>query len=199
MQETRGFKHKFIYHPHRYSHLRKYCYALQLDAEDSFQGLDTYRSSERSRFLHPITTLSFGSRSLPPDLSLEASDTLSLYEALMSCRDVIQTDLTPLDPSTFFPSKKFLQQKDIINYETALKDVVSSLITTSDPRDESSSLSRVIRHLEDCKLASLSKDVLNAKPDRLVYRRNLIRLVCDLHAQNDLVCQLYNVRWEFIH
>ncbi|EGO30017.1 hypothetical protein SERLADRAFT_413254 [Serpula lacrymans var. lacrymans S7.9] len=192
VQETRGFKHRFIHHPHRYSHLRKFFYALQYEPRDTFQGLDSYRSTERLRFLHPVTTLSFGTRSLPPDLSLEASDTLALYEALMSCRDVISSDLGSLEPGRYFPSNRLLQQIDVINYEADLKAVLSTLIATSDPRDKSSPLSRVIHSLEDSRLSSLSSDALNAKPDRLLYRRNLIRLVCDLHAQNDLPAILFS-------
>lgn len=187
MQEAHGYKHKFIRHPHRYSHLRKFIYALQKPPPIPFSGLELHQSTERIRFLHPIAMLSFGSRSLPPDLALEASDALTLYEALASCKDRLPSGIEHLHPTKFFPERKFLRQMDILRYEDALKEVLTPLIAISDPQDSSSVMKAIIHHLEDPILQEIPKGLLNNIPSRVIFRRNLIHFVSDLHTKGDLV------------
>ena len=62
VQEAHGFKHTFIENPHRYSHSGEWS-----------TSLDHRQAPSRSRFLHPISLLFAGIRSLPNDVSLEAS------------------------------------------------------------------------------------------------------------------------------
>jgi ATP-dependent RNA helicase DDX60 len=185
VQEAHGYKHSFISHPHRYSHLRKFTYALQLEPNE-FRGLDVYKSTNRARFLHPIASLSFGVRSLPTDLALEASDALKLYNALVLCGDAISFDLRSLEPTVFFPDNRFLRQEDIVRYEVALKAVLSDLIGSYDPRETSSPLRGIIRTLEDPVIRKIPSKLLNTAPTRMRFRENLIHLVSDLHVDGNL-------------
>ncbi|RDB27044.1 hypothetical protein Hypma_005062 [Hypsizygus marmoreus] len=155
VQEAHGYRHRFIQYPHRYSHLRKFYYTLT--ESPSFQGLISHKPTERNRFLHPVSEslLSFGARVLPPDLALEAGDLLSLYHALVAHQVTGVPDMTRLEPATFFHSKShLLRQKDVLEYEVEIKNVLSTLITTFDVREQSFPLYNVVHGLEDPKLAS---------------------------------------------
>ncbi|OAX31611.1 P-loop containing nucleoside triphosphate hydrolase protein, partial [Rhizopogon vinicolor AM-OR11-026] len=186
VQKAGGFQHKFVHYPHRYSHLRKFFYNIHEEPKDGFQGLSTYKSTERMRFLHPMSLLSFGARSLPSDLALEAIDTLNLYHALRACTALEPSILAALDPVVFFSSGKLLQQKDVIRYEGALKHHITPLLSSLDSRDSEAPLSRVITQLQDDVLSRVPDHALNSQPDRDVYGHNLISLVADLHVQGDL-------------
>ena len=194
VQEAHGFKHTFIHYPHRYSHLRKFYYLLHNAAKETltFKGLGKHISSERMRFLHPISILSFGSRTLPPDLALEARDTLVLYRAL----DGMPNVLTPeererLRPQKFLSSSQPLRQKDILEYESELKCVVRTLMdATNTGVDQDSPLLALTKRLTDLKIRQVDDNKLNMLPDRQVFLRNLLRLLCDLHVQGDLVSKL---------
>lgn len=190
VQESHGYEHTFISHPHRYSHLRKHYYALQMKHK-LFSGLHTHQSTDRVRFLHPIAMLSFGGRSLPLDLALEASDTLQLYKALVAHQDKINTNLDCLEPRRFFPTSSFLRQKDIIRYEVALKDVVTELAARHDSQDAVSPLTCVISTLADTVIARIPRASLEAAPMRQTFRSNLIYLLSDLHVSGNLVGTYY--------
>ncbi|KAG1807233.1 hypothetical protein EV424DRAFT_1474227 [Suillus variegatus] len=159
VQKAGGFQHKFVHYPYRYSHLRK----------DAFQGLSTYKTTERMRFLHPLSILSSSARSLPSDLALEAPSILAA-----------------LDPAVFFSSSKLLQQKDVIQYEEALKQHLIPLLSSFDSQDSGMPLSRVIVQLRDDDLSRIPDRVLNSAPSRVVSSDNIIHLVADLHTQGDL-------------
>ncbi|KAG1725071.1 uncharacterized protein EDB91DRAFT_1169407 [Suillus paluster] len=186
VQKAGGFPHKFVHYPHRYSHLRKFYYNIHEKPRDAFRSLSTYKSTERMRFLHPLSMLSCSARSLPSDLALEAVDTLTLYRALSAHTALDPCTLAALDPVAFFPSGKLLQQKDVIRYEEALKQHLASLLSSFDSRDSGTPLSRVITQLQDGVLSRVPDIVLNSQPDRVVCGRNLIYLVADLHIQGDL-------------
>jgi ATP-dependent RNA helicase DDX60 len=189
VQTAHDYKHNFIHHPHRYSHLRKFYYLLQdgKPTPEKFTGLKKYKSTERMKFIHPIAMLSFGARSMPPDLSLEAGDTLLLYEALKSCPGAISSgDLERLEPARFFTSGRLLRQEDILRYESALKEVVARLMSSLDQNDPSSPLKLVTEKLTDPSIRKLTDVELNALPENRRFRSQLINLVSDLHAQGDL-------------
>ncbi|KAG1729573.1 hypothetical protein EDB19DRAFT_1938407 [Suillus lakei] len=176
VQKAGGFQHKFVHYPHRYSHLRKFYYHIHEKPRDAFQGLSTYKPTERMRFLHPLSILSFSARSLPSDLALEAVDSLNLYCALRSCAALEPSILATLDPAA----------RDVIRYEEALKQHLAPLLSSFDSRDSETPLSRVITQLQDDVLARVPDKVLNSQPGRVVSGCNLIHLVADLHAQGDL-------------
>ncbi|KAG2367850.1 hypothetical protein BDR07DRAFT_1325978 [Suillus spraguei] len=186
VQTAGGFQHKFVHYPHRYSHLRKFYYNIHEKPRDVFQGLSMYKTTERTRFLHPLSMLSSSARSLPSDLALEAVDTLNLYRALSTCTALQPSILVALDPVVFFSSSKLLQQKDVIRYEEALKHHFAPLLSSFDLQDPGTPLSRVITQLQDDILSRVSDRALNSQPDRVVSGGNLIHLVADLHVQGDL-------------
>lgn len=200
VQKAHGFKHTFINHPHRYSHLRKFYYTLQKQEKGSknakFEGIYEHQSTQRMKFLHPITMLSFGTRAIPPDLSLEACDTFLLYQALKASDGSISPeDLQRLQPTVFFADvHRLLRQEDIIRYETELKAVVSKLITSEISDGFVFPLKLVTEKLSDPQINQLSDLQLNAPPHKSIFRSQLIHLIADLNAQGDLVCiHIYSI------
>jgi len=190
VQKAGGFNHKFVHHPHRYSHLRKFFYNIYEKPKNAFESLASHQGTGRIRLLHPIAMLGFGARSIPPDMALESPDTLSLFQALKTVPELspsVLEKLEQLEPTNFFPPKKLLQQKDVIEYDEKLKTCLEPMVASFDPHDPKSHLSRVISRLEDSSLSRVPSHVINAPPDRMMFRRNLIYLVADLHAQGDLV------------
>ena len=187
VQKAGGFQHTFIHYPHRYSHLRKYFYNIHEKPSSTFESISTCKSTGRMRYLHPIAMLTFGPRSTPSDLALEALDTLTLYRALAAHGDVPSSTLDTLDPLKFFPSDRLLQQKDVIAYDVALKACLAPMVAQFDPRNTAAPLYKVIASLEDGTLSRVPTEVINTQPERGAFRENLIHLVCDLHAQGDLV------------
>ncbi|KAH9943357.1 P-loop containing nucleoside triphosphate hydrolase protein [Epithele typhae] len=192
VQEAHRFKHTFIHHPHRYSHLRKFEYLLQPKHQpEPFPGLPLYRQTERMRFVHPISMLAFGARRLPPDFSLEAADCLSLYRAFEAHKDRLGFDIDQLDPIKFFQDDHgtLLRQKDILRYEAILTKQISELIDSIDPQDQNSSLNAVIKEVSDPVLEKADQRYV---PDATQFFRNLIALISDLHAGGDLPAILFN-------
>ncbi|KAI0638272.1 P-loop containing nucleoside triphosphate hydrolase protein [Trametes polyzona] len=192
VQEAHGFKHTFIHHPHRYSHLRKYTYLLQPDDKPApFNGITEYRKTERMRFVHPISMLSFGARSLPPDFALEAADCLSLYRAFESLKDRVDFDVDALEPTRFFADSKgaLLKQKDILRYEAALTKQVSAMMESTDPQDPGSVLNGVIQRVSDPVVEKADQRYI---PTSGEFFANLITLVSDLQASGDLPALLFN-------
>lgn len=186
VQKAHGFRHTFINHPHRYSHLRKFNYVMQHRPESAFAGTDTYVNTNRSRFLHPVSLLSFGAHALPSDFSLESADCLSLYRALLAM-NADDSILRGLDPTRFFGRGRLLKQKDILNYEEVLKEKLAVIISASDPQEMASPLNQLVKKLQDPMTSKLSDAQLNAAPPVKVFLDNLLYLVCDLNAQGDLV------------
>ena len=190
IQRAHGFEHTFVQHPYRYSHLRKFYYLLDKKRRaGSFAGLDGYQPTSNTRFLHPISMMSFGTGSMPSDLALEAQDTLTLYRVLERHSKLLGRDMVALEPREFFSEfkGKLLTQKDIIRYEAALKDVLSPIFATFDPTDQSSPLHKIFNDLKDPMIASVPPTSLNATPRLQVFLDNLIYLISDLHASDLLV------------
>jgi ATP-dependent RNA helicase DDX60 len=197
VQVAHGYKHTFVEHPYRYSHLRKFYYLI--DGEGTFTSLSSHQITKRARFLHPIGLLAFGVRHLPPDLALEAHDTLTLFQALAKFQNLIPHDLKSLEPTTFFSSSSnsessttFLRQKDVLRYESELKSILSDLIQHFNPQDNvtSSPLRGVINALQDPEIATMQLDqnsASSAKPSREAFKNDLIILLADLHKKEELV------------
>ncbi|KAJ7605051.1 hypothetical protein DFH06DRAFT_1275646 [Mycena polygramma] len=187
VQHAHGFKYRVIEHPHRYSHLRKFFYIMDdKSSSPKFNGLSVHQDTGRTRFLHPISLMSFGVRSIPADLALEASDTLTLYRAITKHAPGRQD---ALNPEAFFKSEKLLVQKDIIRYENTLKAELIPLMETQVGNDGGAAFS-IIRDLQDQKISSLQDP--NQTPARESYKKNLICLLSDLHAKNELPAILFS-------
>ncbi|KAJ3535158.1 hypothetical protein NMY22_g6618 [Coprinellus aureogranulatus] len=202
VQEAHGFKHTFVRHPHRYSHLRKFFYVIKDEEEGrEFISLSQHKSTERSRFIHPISALSFGRATIPDDLALEAKDTLTLYRAfrtIASRRGLTSDALGKLDPKTFFSGNKLmLRQRDVLEYEAQLKGVMTGLLGGSGPfiglslSDAPNVGLEVVAELQDPALKAISS-TLDVTPGMRTFKRNLIQLLADLHVQNELPAILFN-------
>ena len=128
-------------------------------------------------------------RPLPPDLALEAQDTLSLFQALAQFQNLIPHDLKSLEPTTFFSknSSTFLRQKDVLRYETELKMILSDLIRHFNPQDKLSPLRGVIKTLQDPEILKLDQNSASAKTSREAFKNDLITLLADLHKKEELV------------
>ncbi|KAI0750894.1 P-loop containing nucleoside triphosphate hydrolase protein [Daedaleopsis nitida] len=192
VQEAHGFKHTFIHHPHRYSHLRKFTYLIQPNEKLApFDGLPDYKKTQRLRFIHPVSMLSFGARSLPPDFSLEAADCLSLYQAFQFSKDRLGFDVDSLNPTQFLAYAKgaLLRQKDILRYEAALTTQVATMVDSTDPMDQTSVLNQVIKKVSDPVLEETDQSYV---PDAEKFYASLITLISDLNASGDLPALLFN-------
>jgi hypothetical protein len=185
VQKAKGFEHKFIHHPHRYSHLRKFAYFPQLlDEEKPFLGFDGGGSSnEMMRFIHPVSTLSFAG-TMPPDLSMESSDLLRLYKVLLS-QNV--AGIERLDPNIVFSRDTFIRQKDVLRYEAEIKNVLARLTAAPDALDSSSPLQKVVQEVQDPVLKEKSKSQLNTPPSSSVFLSGLIHLLTDMQSSDSLV------------
>ena len=160
----------------------------------SFNGLEKPSSTGVMSFIHPLTALSFGTASLPSDLSLESADALSTYRAFnqVESSDPV-LDATTLNPTVFFGASKMLTQKDILHYEAALKDALNPLLVSSNAQDPKSGLRGLVESLASPTLAATDADVLNTPPDGGLLRTGLIYLLSDLKSTGDLVCSIIHV------
>ncbi|TRM55291.1 hypothetical protein BD626DRAFT_601103, partial [Schizophyllum amplum] len=194
VQRAHGYEHELVEHSHRYSHLRKYRYMLA-KSPPLFEGLQSYETSHRVRFLHPASILGHGLRTMPPDLAFEASDTLSLYHALVKQRSVINLDIDidDLKPDTFFKScRGFITQKDVLRYEAALKGVLTQLIEASHHGDAASALRLIARELQSSLGPEGDADDVAFASNAGRFLRNMVHMVSDLHASGSLPAIVFN-------
>jgi hypothetical protein len=137
----------------------------------SFAGLDLHSNTGNTRFIHPISALAFGARGLPADLALESQDTLSLQSAFVRHKDKLSTvDISSLEPTSFFKEKKgFLTQLDIINYESALKNVLLQTMA-GDAEGAAETLPEIIQSVDDRTLSAMSTGDLNSTPNKMSFK-----------------------------
>ncbi|KAI0703425.1 hypothetical protein BC835DRAFT_1024109 [Cytidiella melzeri] len=192
VQEAHGFRHTFINWPHRYSHLRKFEYVLRGKPSNTFCGLNNYVVTERMRFLHPVSMLSFGPRNLPPDFSLEAADCLSLYQAFANMSSTLDFDVEALAPVNTLPADVLLKQKDVLAYESLLKARLEPIVASSDTQDSSSLLNQIVRYVQDPVLAAIppAEQIRPASASAVLSR--LLDLIADLHKGGDLPAILFH-------
>ncbi|KIY45565.1 hypothetical protein FISHEDRAFT_76419 [Fistulina hepatica ATCC 64428] len=191
VQHSHGCTHTFIQHNHRYSHLRKFLYLFPENLNGTFEGLQSYKPTNGLAFIHPMSLLSTGASKIPSDLALEARDTLTLYNALAGSVRQLEKNISSLSPANFFSDKKwFLAQRDIISYENSLKVVVVDKLLANQLNDLESPLHGLVDTLTDSRIVS-QKDALNRFPTREQFLDNLIFLVSDLHASNNLPAILF--------
>ncbi|KLO14115.1 P-loop containing nucleoside triphosphate hydrolase protein [Schizopora paradoxa] len=189
VQKAHNFKHTFVFHPYRYSHLRKHIYQLPKKFQP-FEGLSSLQE-ENIRFLHPVSALAFGTNTIPPDFSLEARDTLTLYNALKPFDAHIEGGLSRFDPKAYFQRGALLKQKDVIDYELKLKDILLQLMSSPDDANRSI-LGKVIKSLQDSEVAKIDGSALNMAPSPKPFLEGLIHLLTEMHVKGALPAILFS-------
>lgn len=201
-QKANDFDLEVIEHHHRYSDLRKYVYCpprkfhfngLTEPPQFSPPGLD---GAVGMAFLHPVASLVNRSRGIPDDLTLEARDCWTLWNAMTRH----QTEEYPiddsLDPAISLPGT--IRKVDIINWEVKLKSVLKSWI-----QDQESPFKEVLNELqqstENAQRPGLQVSAGEyKKPDDPSYINgtNLLDttlpLICSLHGRGALPALFFN-------
>lgn len=175
VQQAHHFKHVYIHHPHRYSHLRKFFFLPSTKGSPT-SPLSSHEVSRRMTFLHPLSLLSDHSSTLPTDMALESRDCVSLYRVLHQ-HSLLEDD--KLHPDTFFKGGELLRQKDILQYEKALKDTVIHSATHNP-----NAMHKMVSSLTP---KALTDPKVDQAPSRIDFIRGLITLVYDLHKLEKLV------------
>jgi hypothetical protein len=105
---------------------------------------------------------------------------------MSNARDAMpgDVDLDSLDPLIFFAHDQFLRQKDIVDYEHKLKEVLTKLMSSPDSTEATSPLQQIVQSLQDVDLAHRD---LNVAPSPKDFLAGLIPLLSDLHRTNNLV------------
>lgn len=204
-QQSSGHKVAMIKHQHRYSDLRKFVFTPPkkfafrgLADRPSFAtlGLDGIIGLE---FIHPVASLVNKSRGMPDDLSLEARDCLSLYEAMKRHATAKYPIHPDLDPSNRQQDAKAIRKADIIEWEQALKASLKAWMSDSDsPFD--AVLEELSKSMEGNTPAeeAVSKGELSDKSDDLenVDANDLfsttLPLLCKLHERDALPAIFFN-------
>lgn len=169
-----------IMHPHRYSHLRKFVWA----------GSDS-ETSPAMRFIHPLAPLELKYVALPADLALESRDCLTLYHALVKSAESdkeLKSRLVNLEPNAFFKSRSstLLRQKDVLEYEAALKGELNTLVR-SDDEDERQLARDVIDTLSHGFVDEETSPQSEYFLDKEEIGSQLVSLLKTLDKQQDLV------------
>lgn len=140
------------------------------------------------RFLHPISFIRPGIQEIPADLALEARDCATLYKAMAEHSK--DPNVAKLKPTKFFEKNGedgvFLQQRDIIKYEEALKAKLTQWLREPDAHEATSTIQKVVKSLTDKEAGTEQNEKL--LQDQKFFDRNLLNLLADLHASGDLVC-----------
>lgn len=202
-QRPSGFEMSMITHQHRYSDLRKFVFCPPkrfafrgLAERPSFAtlGLDGLQGLA---FIHPVASLVNKSRGIPDDLSLEARDCLSLFQAMTHH----QTKEFPVDPAlNLSKSQRIIRKADIIKWESSLKKLLKEWMA-----DDQSPFDKVLEDLsrsmdfadsidkqvskgtvpggEDDDLIAISSDDLYA---------TTLPLLCKLHERDALPAIFFN-------
>ncbi|KAG9026325.1 hypothetical protein FRB95_008992 [Tulasnella sp. JGI-2019a] len=190
VQNNHGFGHALVEYKHRYSHLRQFHYQLPLGTPPPIKPITTAPTDDAPsnlRFIHPMSILGAGIKTIPDDLALEASDCVTMYEAFkvaVTNDPRRKADIVKLESISFFRSRStnFLRQKDVLAYEIALKDCLKKWSAK-----ESTVLLSVTKSLA---LVTSKVDFLIPSPER-VYA-NIVPLLSELHRQHSLPAILFN-------
>lgn len=201
-QSTNGHDLKMIQHHHRYSDLRKYVYhaprtftfkGFPKTGGLSHLGLDDANWME---LMHPVLCLADRSRRIPDDFSLEPRDCLTLWQAM----DNLQTSEFPVNPS-LNPFERFsgiiIQKKDIIEWQTPLKDLLGTWM-----KDRKSPFEALLNRLSQpdeitsanttTDAAGLSESENSPPSNSSGLFSSTLPLVYSLHAQGALPALFFN-------
>lgn len=209
-QKSVGYELTMIKHPHRYSDLRKFAY--RPPRRFGFYGLPERNLLEKEflttlgldglenfAFVHPVASLENKSRGMPDDLSLEARDCLSLWNAMIRH----QSEDFPVDAS-LSPNENGLptviRKADIIRWEKSLKDVLRTWM-----RDDNSPFDNVVEELSRSisnghhpidQISRLRATDAGSEETSTIDPENILDttlpLLCKLHERNALPAILFS-------
>ncbi|TFK74040.1 P-loop containing nucleoside triphosphate hydrolase protein [Pluteus cervinus] len=190
-QGSQGTGFKAIYHPHRYSDLRKYIYVSR-PLKKSTVALDTqvpkFASLETcpdAKYIHPLISVNVNTQELPPDLTFEARDCLLVYHAM---REAANAEW-PLDESVdldavFGTEGRVIKKVDIVKWEVSLKRQLHTWL-----QDRNSPFRKVVEILKAHQGASGTYKPLKLKPDESAeahLHETILPLLQSLHSSNAL-------------
>ena len=200
-QESAGFKLTMVKHPHRYSDLRKFVYQppkyfafTELKERTSFArlGLDDVPGLA---FLHPVTSLVNKSRGIPDDLSLEARDCLTLWQAMVKHANDDYTVKANLDPNKGAVPIT-VRKADIIEWEMSLKEILKLwMLDDRSPFDKvMKELSSTMQTNEKDQNAKEAKEMhtKSKRVDTNNLRETTLPLLIRLHERDALPAIFFN-------
>ena len=202
-QESIGNELTMITHPHRYSDLRKFIYSPPkkfnfrgLAEKGSFMtlGLD---GLDGLAFIHPVASLVNKSRGMPNDLSLEARDCLSLWQAMTRRQTKDFPVPSKLDPAITLP--EVIRKANIIEWEQNLKDLLKTWMNDdASPFDNvvddlSQSMNGAGQNIQSSKRQATeggAEDYVTVDPDNL--DDTTLPLLCKLNERDALPAIFFN-------
>lgn len=197
---------ELVQHPHRYSDLRKYFYNPpkklvftglgQGRSQGSFSklGLD---GTTGFKFVHPVTSLVQRSRGIPDDLSLEARDCLTLWQALIKYSTEDHPIPEELNPAKALPS--VVKKIDVLKWEKGLKNILAEWMA-----DQSSPFEKVVSELNGLFYDETREEEQITRPSYVTSEdhghsvaeddllETTLPLLCSLHDQDALPAILFN-------
>jgi superfamily II RNA helicase len=205
-QQSSGREVTMIKHQHRYSDLRKFVFNppkrfafFGLADRPSFATLGL-GGLEGLAFVHPIASLVNKSRGMPDDLSLEARDCLSLYQAMKKHETPEFSVDATLSPSNYDVLPGVIRKAHIIEWEQKLKTLLKKWMAS-----EQSPFDKVLEDLSQSIEVSSSPDkqvskgeIAEVEDDEFVdvdagdLYATTLPLLCKLHERNALPTILFN-------
>ena len=200
-QKAKGRDFGIITHDHRFSDLRKYSFHPL--SEDKFKGLSSAPAlsplgldgTKVFDFLHPVSSITSSTRSIPVDLALESRDCYLLFDVLKK----YETEKFPI-PRSLAPEENFatnsITKAEVISWAKKLKDFLATwMARTGSPFQET------IAELSELRLAFVS-GIARSTHSRTSSRQeedtneNVVQttlpLLQNLHAANALPAILFN-------
>ena len=192
-----GSQFELIEHALRYSDLRKFIYKPTCDRVDLTEGLPKIWEQapldiqiDNMRQIHPMACITHPERGLPPDLSLESQDCLSLWRAMQEHKTVKFSIPHKLDPSSRLLTTTIVKA-DVIKWGDELKEVFGNWMSNpeSPAKVVLSMLSKSVYEEFDEEEEEEQKP--ETKQDKTYLKGNM-SLLCDLRAKNALPAILFN-------
>jgi ATP-dependent RNA helicase DDX60 len=166
-------------------------------------GVDGVKSLVR---IHPIACLNYPQRGMPPDLTLESDDCLTLWQTMVKLQTAAYTVPQQLHPAQFF-GLKIPVKADILNWGAALKvllaqwmverekspffDVVKALSGGVEAESiKSKSTQTLETKVKDMNISPAEIENVDKTSKRLL--RTTLPLLCDLRANNALPAILFH-------
>ncbi|KAK4988926.1 hypothetical protein LTR66_007187 [Elasticomyces elasticus] len=200
-QKAIGQDLEMVQHSVRYSDLRKFYYRAPkafvfrgLPDRKSFAGLGL-DGTPGFAFVHPIASLINKSRGMPEDLSLEARDCFSLWQAMVRNQTKTHPVSSKLDPANALP--KIVRKADTLEWEKSLKTLLRAwMADNSSPFDSvMAELGRSF-HTADREELHVSRgsatDGGGSRVDADSLRKTTLPMLCKLHEQDALPAILFN-------